>query len=282
MKTLRISLLTGLAVVLAASAFAAAGPTAPTDSMARLLREASLALLKEGNARYVAGRPQHPNLDAARRTNTVAEGQEPFAAVLACSDSREPVELIFDRGIGDLFVVRVAGNVAGPSELASVEYAAGHLHTPLLVVMGHSRCGAVTAVVQGSELHGHLQQLAERIQPAADQARTGTNNLDEAVPRAIQANVWQAVADVLTQSSIVRDQVVSGRVQVVGALYDLESGVVTWLGTHPAQDKLLSSPRLAETSVPPATPGAEHSARPAATGTAERPAPSVTTAAPHH
>ena len=97
-------------------------PAGKTDSVARLLREASLAILKEGNARYVSGRLQHPNLDGARRTNTVVEGQEPFATILACSDSRAPVELIFDRGVGDLFVVRVAGNVAGISETATVEY----------------------------------------------------------------------------------------------------------------------------------------------------------------
>jgi len=100
------------------------------------MREAVIALLREGNTRFAAGHPEHPNLDAERRKNTAAEGQEPFATVLTCSDSRVPAELIFDRGVGDLFVIRVAGNIAGPSELASVEYGVGHLQTPLLVVLG--------------------------------------------------------------------------------------------------------------------------------------------------
>src|SRR5580765_7065174 len=116
---------------------AAPAPTpAPADPSGRLLQQAALMLLREGNARYLSGKAQHPNLDSERRSSTVAQGQEPFATILACSDSRDPVELIFDRGVGDLFVVRVAGNIAGISELATVEYGVNHLNTPLVVVMG--------------------------------------------------------------------------------------------------------------------------------------------------
>jgi len=214
----------------------------PADPSLKLLRDASLMLLKEGNQRFATGKSQHPNLDSERRTNTVAQGQEPFATILACSDSRDPVELLFDRGIGDLFVVRVAGNVAGHSELATVEYGVDHLHTPLLVVMGHTRCGAVTAVVKGAELHGHLHHLAEKIKPAADQALGATNQIEAAIPAAIQANVWQTISDVLGQSSVVREKMKSGQVQVVGAVYDLETGRVNWLGAHPDQETLLVAP----------------------------------------
>ena len=210
------------------------------DPATRLLRDASLMLLKEGNVRYVTGKPQHPHLDAERRTITVEQGQEPFATVLACSDSREPVELIFDRGVGDLFVIRVAGNVAGPSELATVEYGVSHLNTPLLVVMGHTKCGAVTAVVKGTELHGHLQTLAERIKPAADRVKAETPEPEEAVAKAIQANVWQTIADTIKESSVVRERVRAGKLSILGAVYDLEQGKVTWLGLHPAQDSLVA------------------------------------------
>jgi carbonic anhydrase len=237
MRTLRTLFV--IAALLCGLSALADGPTPPVDPSAKLLQQAALMLLREGNARYIAGKTQHPNLDAERRTNTVAQGQEPFATILACSDSREPVELIFDRGVGDLFVVRVAGNVAGTSELATAEYGIGHLHTPVLVVMGHTRCGAVTAVVKGAEVHGHFFALAEKIKPAADKAKAETSNADEAISRAIEANVWQTISAILKQSSIVREQVAAGRVQVVGAIYDLEAGKVKWLGSHPEQEILL-------------------------------------------
>lgn len=217
------------------------------DPATRLLRDASLMLLKEGNVRYVTGKPQHPHLDAERRATTFAQGQEPFATILACSDSREPVELIFDRGVGDLFVVRVAGNIAGISELATVEYGVSHLNTPILVVMGHTKCGAVTAVVKGTELHGHLQALAEKIKPAVDRVKAETPEPDEAIAKAIQANVWQTIEDVIKQSSVVREKVRAGRLSILGAIYDLEQGKVSWLGLHPAQDSLVALADQSET-----------------------------------
>jgi len=236
------------AVLLWSAAFAsilrAAGPT---DASTRLLRDASLMLLKEGNARFAMGKPQHPHQDAERRTATASQGQEPIATILACSDSRDPVELIFDRGVGDLFVVRVAGNVAGESELATVEYGVGHLNTPLLIVMGHTKCGAVTAVVKEAELHGHLHALAEKIKPAVEKAKLDTTEIEEVVPKAIQANVWQTIEDIIKQSSEVRAKVEAGQVSILGAFYDLEQGKVTWLGAHPAQDALLALAAQAET-----------------------------------
>ena len=216
------------------------------DPSVRLLRDASLMLLKEGNTRFSTGKPQHPNQDSDRRTE-VAKGQEPFATILACSDSRDPVELIFDRGVGDVFVIRVAGNIAGLSELATVEYGVGHLNTPMLIVMGHTKCGAVTAVAKGAELHGHLHALADKIKPAVEKAKAGTTDSDELVPRAIQANVWQAIEDIIKQSSVVREKLAAGKVSILGAVYDLESGKVTWLGQHPAEDSLIALAAQAET-----------------------------------
>jgi carbonic anhydrase len=238
-----------------------------TDSYYRLMREAATSLLREGNTRFATGHPQYPNMDAERRHNTVAEGQQPFATVLACSDSRDPVELLFDRGVGDIFVIRVAGNVAGVSEMATIEYGVVHLNTPLLVVMGHSQCGAVTAVATGAELHGFLPKLAERIAPAVAKAKEQAATPEEIVPRAIEANVWQVIDDILRQSEEVRDLVTKGRLLVVGANYDLESGQVKWLGIHPDPKALLGVPSaVAEKGhgppapKPPSTPIAKNNA----------------------
>ena len=226
-------------------------PASPAD---RLLRDAAMMLLKEGNVRFATGKSQHPNLDAERRNSTVAHGQEPFATILACSDSRDPVELLFDRGVGDLFVIRVAGNVAGPSELASIEYGVGHLHTSLLVVMGHTKCGAVTAAVKDAEVHGHISALIKRIKPAADMAKQETSNPDELIPAAIRANVWLTISEVLKQSGEVRRLILAGKLQVFGAVYDLENGKVNWLGLHPGQEELLAQARPDEQKLANAGP----------------------------
>ncbi len=256
-----------LAAMLAAWPLGAwsAGHEPATDSFYRLMREASLALLKEGNIRYSSGHPNYPNADAERRHSTSAEGQQPFATILACSDSRDPVEFIFDRGIGDVFVVRVAGNVAGISEIATIEYGVNHLHTPLLVVMGHTKCGAVTAVATGAELHGYLPRLAEKIKPAVAKVKEQGTAAEELVPRAIEANIWQVISDLLRQSPDLRESAVKGHVQIVGALYDLDTGVVKWLGSHPNQKELLGDkPPGAVAAHAPEKPLAAHPAPPLA------------------
>jgi carbonic anhydrase len=248
MKDLKtVSLFAALGLSFAASFALCLRAAERLDPSARLLRDASLMLLKEGNARFAAGKQLHPHQDAERRSTTAAQGQEPFATILACSDSRDPVELIFDRGVGDLFVARVAGNVAGLSELATVEYGVGHLHTPLLIVMGHSQCGAVPAVVQGAELHGHLHALAEKIKPAAGKVKAGASDAPDAVSKAIEANVWQSIEDIIKQSQVVRGGLSSGQLSVIGAIYDLEQGKVTWLGAHPAEDSMIALAAQAET-----------------------------------
>jgi carbonic anhydrase len=225
-------LLFSLALMLALAAPVPAAGPGPGVSP-----DAALTLLQEGNARYAAGKPKHPHQNKERRRQTATKGQMPFATVLACSDSRAPVELIFDQGVGDLFVVRVAGNVAGVDEIASIEYAGEHLHTPVLVVLGHSKCGAVTAVVEKARLHGSLASLTAKIKPAVFKTRMAHRDLsgNALVAAAIRANVQQAIADTFARSRIVKDLVKAGKLKVVGAIYDLESGKVEWLEPGPGE-----------------------------------------------
>jgi carbonic anhydrase len=238
-----VSTLAALALALAPlSAVRASDTGAESAKLLRLLQQSTLALLKEGNARHVDGHPQHPNEDLVRRAALAKNGQEPLATIIACSDSRVPVEQAFDRGAGDIFVIRVAGNVAGDSEIASVEYGVVHLGTPILVVMGHTKCGTVTDVVKGAEFHGHLAALAQLIKPAAHKALGEAASPDDAVPIAIQFNVWQQIETLLTESDDIREAVRSGRTLIIGAVYDISSGKVAWLGQHPQFDRIMAAP----------------------------------------
>lgn len=227
--------------------------------------EQAAAALREGNARFVAGKMEHPNLGFERRVATAAKGQTPFATVVTCSDSRVPVEYVFDRGVGDLFVVRVAGNVCDTDEIGTVEYGVGHLHTPLVVVLGHEKCGAVKAVATSESVHGCLPRLVDNILPAVEQARRENprSSGDPLFSAAVRCNVWRSIQDLLTHSAEVRELVSSGKIQVVGAVYDIESGAVTWLGSHPEQASLCLS---AESHDPAAHADAAvgHPQRPAA------------------
>jgi carbonic anhydrase len=228
-------------VILAIAALAA--PSLATTAAPGIPAAEALRLLKEGNARYVEGKAQHPHQDRSRRALTAAQGQHPLATVLTCSDSRAPAEIIFDQGIGDLFVIRVAGNVAATDEIGSIEYAVDHLATPVVVVLGHTQCGAVTAVVDDTKLPPNIATLVAPIRPAVDKAREANPQAakDVLLKAAITDNVWQAIEDMLRLSPIIRDKVKAGQVQAVGALYDLDSGQVQWLGPHPDQEKLMGS-----------------------------------------
>jgi carbonic anhydrase len=203
--------------------------------------EAALARLKEGNRRFRTGAALHPNVDAARLVETAGRGQAPFAAILGCSDSRVPCELVFDQGVGDLFVVRVAGNVCAVDEVASIEYGVGHLGAPLIVVLGHEKCGAVTAVVNEAELEGSIPQLVDHIRPAVAEAQRLHPGLksDALVRFALRANVVQSIEDLFRRSGMARTLVREGKLTVVGAIYDLETGEVTWTGPHPRQGALV-------------------------------------------
>lgn len=202
----------------------------------------ALQMLREGNARFVAIQPLRPHQTPDRRQETVAEGQRPFAVILGCADSRVPPEVLFDQGIGDLFVVRVAGNVAGIDQIASIEYAVDHLASPLVVVLGHSHCGAVTAAVEGGEGHGNVPILLKNIVPAVNRVKATNPQapMHELVDQAIEANVWEAIENLFSLSPIVAKRVKEGKLKVVGAIYDLETGQVTWKGPHPQQEHLVS------------------------------------------
>lgn len=201
----------------------------------------ALAMLRQGNARFVAGQTLHPHQTAQRLQETAAHGQKPFATVLACSDSREPVELLFDQGVGDVFVIRVAGNVSDVDEVGSIEYGVGHLATPLLVVLGHTHCGAVTAVATGAVVHGSIPQLVDNIAPAVKRAEAQAQGLPQSVlvEKAVRENVWQSIADAFKRSEEIRHLVAAGKLKVVGAVYDLATGLVQWMGDHPGQADLL-------------------------------------------
>jgi carbonic anhydrase len=227
------ALLVFSALVLIVAGGAGPGPGVSPDE--------ALQQLKTGNAQFLAGENRHPRANAQRVASTAQQGQHPVACILSCSDSRVPPEIIFGHGVGDLFVVRVAGNVCGDDELGSLEYGVDHLEAPLLVVMGHTGCGAVTAAVTGAELHGHVAALIDHIRPAVAAAQRLNPQLSgaELVPAAIQANVWESIRQLLKQSPIVRQRVAAGKLKVVGAVYAIEDGKVQWLDQFSDQARLL-------------------------------------------
>ncbi len=185
----------------------------------------ALAMLMEGNKRFVGTQATHPHQDAEYRIG-LGKGQAPFAAILACADSRVPPEVLFDEGLGDLFVVRVAGNIINDQLLGSLEYAAAHLNTPLIMVMGHTSCGAIGAVANGATLEGHIASLAPAIQPAVDRVRDMEGNLtDNAAKEVARMTADQLRTSMPILANLVRD----GKLKVVAAFYDLESGVVELL-----------------------------------------------------
>ncbi len=209
------------------------GSTQPTA-------EEVLTGLKNGNDRFATGKPTYPHEDAVRRAEIVA-GQHPVATVVACSDSRVPPEIIFDEGLGDLFVVRVIGNIGGADETGSVEYGVEHLETPLLVVLGHSKCGAVTAAVTHLHVEGAIPPLIAHIKPAVVTARRTHPELkgEALIPEAIRTNVFHSIEELLKRSRIIRAGIEAGKLKVVGAVYDVSTGRVEWLGPHPREAALV-------------------------------------------
>jgi len=184
-----------------------------------------------GNNRYVNARMSHPHQTPVRR-NELVRSQHPFAIILGCADSRVPPEVIFDQGFGDIFVIRVAGNIASDIVLGSIEFAAAHLHVPLILVLGHSKCGAVAATISGAELEGHLPSLATAIQPAVDKARQVPGNL---LDNAIRENAKLVAKQLTTSMPVLAPLVNSGALKVFPAHYDLASGEVEVFPAGPAQ-----------------------------------------------
>jgi carbonic anhydrase len=213
---------------------------------ARPTPEQALQELKAGNKRYLSGKTNHFEVDSVRREMTAINGQKPVAIVLGCSDSRVPVEMVFDQGLAELFVVRVAGNVCATSELASIEYGVKYLGIPLVIVLGHSDCGAVKAAVDsavnGSLLPGNLPTIMSKIAPAVAATRRShpTEKGDQLVHSSAIANVWMSANDMLSNSSIVKEAVYSGKVKIVGAMRDLKTGTITFLGEYPQPARLMT------------------------------------------
>jgi carbonic anhydrase len=185
----------------------------------------ALQELLAGNARFVGAQLTHPNQNADHR-RALTGGQHPFVAVLSCSDSRVPPEIVFDRGLGDIFVVRVAGNIVDDIVAASLEYAAEHLRVPLVVVLGHESCGAVTAALQGGHAAGRIPQLIEALRPAVMQA---AKEPGDSLHNTIVTNVQLMVDQLRTTGSVLPELLAGGKLAIVGAIYDLATGKVALL-----------------------------------------------------
>jgi len=186
--------------------------------------EDAVASLKAGNQRYVEGKFKARNYRAERTEQS--KGQHPYAIILTCSDSRVAPELLFDESLGRIFIIRVAGNVTDPVVLGSIEYAAEHLHVPLLVVLGHTKCGAVKATVEGGHAPKNIDTLVAKIAPAVKKAREKAENEEDILSKAVEENVYLQVANAAKESAILRELVHENKLKIMGAMYDIDSGKV--------------------------------------------------------
>lgn len=221
------------------SVMAALGATCASFALASgggagISADEALNRLLEGNKRYIEGKMTSNSETTTAVREKLATGQKPYAIVLSCSDSRVPPEVIFDKSLGEIFVVRVAGNVPDPIILGSIEYAAEHLGSPLIVVLGHERCGAVTAAVDAKgKPEGNIGAIIKTIAPAVKKAKVEAAGKDKAVlvETAIDDNVKLVAANVTKQSPILKHLAKEGKIKIVAAKYDLDDGKVTLLET---------------------------------------------------
>jgi carbonic anhydrase len=212
----------GAALGVAAGAGLGLAAWRPAFAQSKLSPDAALKQLMDGNGRFTENRMTSPKDDLAALKRSTAEKQEPFASVLACADSRVPVELLFDQSIGQVFVNRVAGNIASSEIIGSIEYGVAVLGAPVLMVLGHGECGAVKASITAGAVPGQISSLYRYIRPAVDEAR---GNLEAA----IKANA-RIQAKLLAESSpVIAGAVKDGKLKVVAAYYELASGKVTLL-----------------------------------------------------
>lgn len=214
----------------AAAAPPASGPQAAHPAIPSVTPEVAMTRLMDGNARYASGYAAHPHANAARRVE-ISTAQRPFATILTCADSRVAPELIFDQGLGDLFVIRVAGNVVDDAILASIEYAALHLGSTLVMVLGHERCGAVKATLDTLAGRGdpedretRIGALAALISPAARAVPAG---IQDQLDVAVSLNAAHAAGEIFAGSRPLRARVLAGQLKIVAARYDLDDGRVT-------------------------------------------------------
>ncbi len=193
--------------------------------MEKISNEEALRRLIEGNQRFINNEiTLYKDLQSKR--NDTVNSQSPFAVIIGCSDSRVPPEILFDLGIGDIFIIRTAGNIVDDIALGSIEYAVEHLGSKLIVVLGHSNCGAVAAAVKGGEAHGHIKNILEVLKPVVDKAKKqGINNVDDIA----KANVKAVVEELISSGPTLSDHVENSGLKITGAFYDLESGKVDLL-----------------------------------------------------
>jgi carbonic anhydrase len=178
--------------------------------------------LMQGNKRFANQKTKQPNRGSFR-LREVAKGQNPFAAILGCADSRVPAEIVFDQGLGDLFVVRVAGNVATPEEIGSLEYGTLVLGAKVVLVLGHQKCGAVKATIEAKPVPGKIGSVLEQIKPAV---LASQNQAGDPLKNATLANIKNQIA-ILNSSPVIADLVKTGKLKIIGGFYDLETGLVT-------------------------------------------------------
>ena len=219
-------LVTFLAITVAISATACSPKSKNNNAENEVeIEEAEQALKKlmSGNEKYLSGNIT-PDIDASLRKDLAKNGQHPYAIVITCSDSRVPAELIFDSSIGDIFVIRTAGNVVSDFEIGSVEYGAEHLGSPLVFVLGHTNCGAVTAATEGGEAEGKIQAIVDEIEPSVQKAKdVGAGDV---LSKAIELNVMNSVDKILS-SEIIKELKEEGKVEVIGGVYDINSGTIS-------------------------------------------------------
>lgn len=211
-----------LAATVGAKLFGHQRVAANDDSPAGISPDEALQKLMEGNKRYVEQKRTYP-AQSLQRLTEIAYSQHPFAVILGCADSRVCAEHIFDRGLGDLFVVRVAGHILDSAVLGSIEYAAEHLGVPLILVLGHERCGAVKAALEGKPVPGQIGNLVAAINPALTKAKGQAGDL---LDNAVRANVKLVVDQLKSSQPILAELLKEGRLKIVGARYDLDSGKV--------------------------------------------------------
>ena len=229
LRTYPAALVLGLALLPCAlpNTFAAetnspAATLTATPSPAVLTGEQALQRLIEGNDRFVAGQCLHPDQSNERRA-ALTGGQTPFAIVLTCSDSRVAPELFFDQGLGDLFVIRNAGNVLDDHVLGSMEYATEHLHVPLIIVVGHEKCGAVSAAVAGGAIPGHIHSITDDLAPVIEQTKDLPG---DQVDNAVRANAQRNAEILLHVEPILKEAVSAHKLRIVSARYDLDTGKI--------------------------------------------------------
>jgi carbonic anhydrase len=207
---------------------AEAQPKESEHSAISIDAEEAVKRLLEGNRRYITEKNSAIHRTAQRRTE-VSKGQHPFAVIVGCSDSRVPPEILFDQGIGDLFVVRSAGNVVDDIAIGSIEYAVEHLGVQLVMVLGHERCGAVDATLKGGAVGGKLQSIVDAIKPAVEKAKAkGQTSLGcDLLCSSVKSNARMVAEKLRKSSPVLTDPIENGILRVVGAYYELDSGLVT-------------------------------------------------------